>query len=63
MSPAFEITIPRAVREALGIRPGQRIDVLAYDGRMELVPVRHPRELRGFAEGIDTVIERDGDRV
>ena len=63
VSPDFEITIPRRVREALGIRPGQQLGVLAYDGRMELVRLPHPRELRGFVAGIDTAVEREGDRV
>jgi AbrB family looped-hinge helix DNA binding protein len=63
VSPDFEVTIPPAVRAALGIAPGQQLDVFTRGGRIEMVPVRHPRELRGFAEGIDTTVERDRDRV
>ena len=63
VSPKFQVVIPRAVRESLAIKPGQKMDVFEYDGRIEFVPVRHPRELRGFLSGIDTTVERDADRV
>lgn len=63
VSPKFQVVIPRAVRESLDIKPGQKMDVFEYDGRIEFVPVRHPREMRGFLAGIDTTVERDADRV
>lgn len=63
VSPKFQVVIPRSVRESLDIRPGQKMDVFEYDGRIEFVPLRHPRELRGFANGIDTTVEREPDRV
>ena len=55
--------IPRKVRESLGIRPGQKVQVIRYEDRIELVPVRPAREMRGFLEGIDTEVERETDRV
>jgi AbrB family looped-hinge helix DNA binding protein len=63
VSPKFQVVIPRAVRESLAIKPGQKMDVFEYEGRIEFVPVRHPREMRGFLRGIDTTVERDVDRV
>jgi hypothetical protein len=36
---------------------------LVYDGRVELIPVRPAKALRGFLKGIDTMVSRDGDRV
>ena len=63
MSPKFQVVIPRRVRESLGIRPGQKIQVLLYENRMEFIPLRDMREMRGFAKGIDTTVERDKDRV
>ena len=63
VSPKFQVVIPRAVRESLDIKPGQKMDVFEYDGRIEFVPVRHPREMRGFLAGIDTTVVRDADRV
>ena len=59
VSPKYQVVIPRKVRESMGIRPGQELDVFEYEGRIELIPVRDIREMRGFLKGIDTTIERD----
>lgn len=63
VSTKFQIVIPRSVREAMDIRPGQEMQVVLYDGRIELLPVRDVRSLRGFLRGIDTSVEREDDRV
>jgi len=62
VSRQFHVVFPRKLRESLGIRPGQRLQVLVYEGRVELIPLREMRELRGFLRGIDTKVERDKDR-
>ena len=56
VSPKFQVVIPQKVRQALGIRIGQKIEVLAYEGRIELIPVKPVRELRGSAPGLDTTL-------
>jgi AbrB family looped-hinge helix DNA binding protein len=48
ISPGFEIRIPRRVREALGLAPGQRLRVVQYAGRIELVPFRPAFECPGL---------------
>lgn len=63
VSPKYQVVIPQGVRESLGIKPGQKLDVFEYDGRIEFVLVRSPREMRGFLSGIDTSVDRDPDRV
>jgi AbrB family looped-hinge helix DNA binding protein len=63
VSPKYQVVIPQDAREALGIRPGQKIEVIAYEGRLEFVPVTKPRKMRGFLRGIDTSVPRDKDRV
>ncbi|MBK7201406.1 MAG: AbrB/MazE/SpoVT family DNA-binding domain-containing protein [Anaerolineae bacterium] len=63
VSPKFQVVIPRAVREALRIRPGQKVQVLQYEDRIELIPLRPIHEMRGFLRGIDTTIEREPDRA
>lgn len=62
VSPKYQVVIPKSVREKLGIRPGQRVQAIAIDGRVELIPVRSAQELRGTLRGIDTTVERDPDR-
>lgn len=63
VSPKFQIVIPREIRKKLGLLPGQRIQVIAYGNRIELIPVTSARRMRGFLEGIDTTVPREGDRV
>ncbi len=63
VSPKYQIVIPKAIREALNIHPGQKIQVINYQNRIELVPVRPISEARGFLKGIDTTIVREPDRL
>jgi AbrB family looped-hinge helix DNA binding protein len=63
VSPKYQVVIPRRVREALDLKPGQKVQVLLYEGRIELILVRPIEEMRGFLEGIDTTVEREPDRV
>jgi AbrB family looped-hinge helix DNA binding protein len=63
ISPKFQVVIPRAVREQLGLEPGQKVQALAYNNRVELIPVQPLRRMRGFLKGLDTTVARDRDRV
>ena len=63
ISPKFQVVIPRAIRESLGLAAGQKIQVIALDGRIQLIPVRPAKKLRGLLRGIDTSVPRDPDRL
>ena len=63
VSPKYQVVIPKNIRDGLKLRPGQKMRVIEYDGRIELIPDRDISELRGFLKGIDTRIEREKDRV
>jgi AbrB family looped-hinge helix DNA binding protein len=63
VSPKYQVVIPKAVRESLQLRPGQKMRVIEYDGRIEFIPERDINELRGFLKGINTEFEREEDRV
>ena len=63
ISPKFQVVIPKAIRTRLKLRAGQKVQAIAYQDRIELVPLRPVRQLRGFLKGIDTSVPRDGDRV
>ncbi len=63
VSPKYQVVIPKAVRESLKLRPGQKMQVIEYDGRIEFIPERNISELRGFLKGINTAFEREEDRV
>lgn len=62
VSPKFQVVIPRAIRESLGIRPGQKVQVLKYENRVEFIPLKPMKQMRGFLKGIDTSVSRDKDR-
>ena len=63
VSPKFQVVIPLAIREALGIRAGQKIQAIQYHDRIELIPVRPMRRARGMLKGIDTSVPRESDRA
>ncbi len=63
VSPKFQVVIPLAVREQLGIEPGQKLQVLAYERRIEFLPIETAQAMRGFLPGLDTDVPREGDRV
>ncbi|MBN2339257.1 MAG: AbrB/MazE/SpoVT family DNA-binding domain-containing protein [Acidobacteria bacterium] len=63
VSPKFQIVIPKTIRKALQLRPGQKLRIVEYAGRIELVPEREISELRGFVKGIDTDFRREEDRA
>ena len=63
LSPKYQIVIPREIRESLDLKPGEKIQIFQYGDRLEFIPVRKMKEMRGFLEGIDTSVDREGDRV
>ncbi|HWO87764.1 MAG TPA: AbrB/MazE/SpoVT family DNA-binding domain-containing protein [Gemmatimonadales bacterium] len=63
VSPKFQVVIPRAIRQALGLKAGQKVQALQYLDRIEFIPVKPLKAMRGFLKGIDTTVPRDKDRT
>lgn len=63
ISPKFQVVIPKEIRARLKLRAGQKVHAIAYDDRIELVPVRPAKQLKGFLHGIDTTVTRERDRI
>ncbi len=63
VSPKYQVVIPSRIREPLGLKPGQKIQVFLYNNRIEMIPVMPVQQSRGFLKGIDTTVEREADRV
>lgn len=63
VSPKFQVVIPKEIRESMGIVSGQKVQVMTYQNRIELIPLKPMKELRGLLKGIDTGVERDSDRL
>jgi AbrB family looped-hinge helix DNA binding protein len=63
ISPKFQVVIPQPVREAMGLRSGEKAHVISFRNRIEIIPLRDIRQLRGYLKGIDTSFIREGDRA
>lgn len=59
LSPKFQIVIPKAVRQALNLVAGQRLEARVRDGRVELIPQLPMSALRGLCPGISTSVPND----
>lgn len=63
LSPKFQLVIPKQVREAMQINSGMKFAVIPYDNRIELIPLKSIKSLKGSLKGIDTTIKREKDRL
>ena len=63
ISPKYQVVIPKEIRERLGLVPGQKVHTIMYDDRIELIPFRPMKKMRGYVKGISTDIQREGDRI
>ena len=63
ISPKFQVVIPKEIRDRLELSPGQKVQAILYEDRIELIPVRPIRKMRGFLKGINTEVPREEDRV
>ncbi len=63
ISPKFQVVIPKGIREQLKLRAGQKVQAILYQDRIELVPIRPIRKMKGFVKGINTEVSREDDRL
>ena len=63
VSPKFQVAIPASVRKSLALTPGQKLQVIVYRNRIQMIPLKPMSTMRGFLAGIDTTIERDEDHI
>jgi AbrB family looped-hinge helix DNA binding protein len=63
VSPKYQIVIPKEIRESMGIVSGQKVQIMSYQGRIEVIPLKSMKEMRGFLKGIDTSVVREEDGV
>ncbi|MBI3070837.1 MAG: AbrB/MazE/SpoVT family DNA-binding domain-containing protein [Deltaproteobacteria bacterium] len=59
VSSKFQVVIPEKIRKSSGIRPGQKFEVIEFEGCLELVPIRDVRDLRGSLKGLETSVRRE----
>ncbi len=63
VSPKYQIVIPKKIRDTMGIKPGEKLQVIQYLDRIELIPTKDIKEMRGVLKGISTKVKRDRDRI
>jgi AbrB family looped-hinge helix DNA binding protein len=63
VSPQFQVTIPPDICRDLKLRGGEKMQLVRYGERIELIPIKSMREMRGFLRGINTDVPREADRV
>ncbi len=64
LSPKYQIVIPKEVRKSLRLQPGQKLQVVAKDGHVELRPILVPEQLIGYLKGAKPLVfEREADRL
>ena len=64
ISPKYQVVIPRSIRERINLHPGERLQVISFDDRIELIPIKPMREMRGVLRGLDsTFIREEDDRI
>ena len=63
VSPKYQVVIPKRIRERLKVKKGQKFQVFFFEGRIELIPFKNMKDMRGFLKGIDKDIVRDEDRI
>ena len=61
LSPKYQVVIPRRIREKMGLRPGEKLQVISFDDRIELIPIRPMSQMRGFLKGLDPSFNRESD--
>lgn len=63
VSPKYQVVIPEDVRKSMGVRPGEKFQVVSYDGRVQFIPLRKMRDMKGWLKGMDTTLTREADRL
>ncbi len=64
VSTKYQVVIPKEVRRAIGLRAGQKVQVLVKHGVITLVPLKPLSEMKGFAKGLDpTDLRQKKDRL
>ncbi len=67
LSPKFQVVIPQSIRSALQLAPGDKMHVIGYGDRVEIIPSRPMKTMRGFlrrtGKPADTAVPRDDDRL
>ncbi len=63
ISPKYQVVIPKEIRNAMDLKPGQQVQILRYQDRIEMIPYKNISDMRGFLKGINPDFSREDDRL
>jgi AbrB family looped-hinge helix DNA binding protein len=62
IGPKGQVVIPKHLRDALGLRPGDEVDWALVDGALTVEPVQSDHSMRGQLAGLSLVADLEKDR-
>jgi len=63
LSSKYQFNFPKEIGESFGLEIGDTFEIISYNNRIELVPIKPIKKLKGIFQGIDTNIVRENDRI
>ena len=63
ISPKYQIVIPKEIRKELKLKPGQKLQVIQAEDRVEYIILKDIKDARGFLKSMNTDILREEDRI
>ncbi|MDR2965341.1 MAG: AbrB/MazE/SpoVT family DNA-binding domain-containing protein [Treponema sp.] len=63
LSSKYQLEFPKEIREFYDLKAGDSFEFISYNNRIELIPLKPIKKLKGIFHGIDTNIMREDDRV
>jgi len=63
LSPEYQVTIPKVIRKRMKLIPGQILQIIDTEDRIEFILVKEIKESRGFLKGLNTEMLIENDRM
>lgn len=59
ISPKFQVVIPSKIRKIADLKPGEKMQVISFGDRIELIPIKKIKSMRGFLKGVKNTFKRE----
>jgi len=59
LSSKYQVVIPQPIRQILKLQPGEKLQAISYENRIEFIPLKNMKQMRGFLKGMDSRFKRD----
>ena len=63
LSSNYQLNFPQNISETYGLEAGDAFEIISYNNRIELIPLKPMKKMKGIFQGIDTNIIREDDRI